>query len=182
MDLSLSFLFCSIDLYFCLCASTILSWWLWLCRRVWSQAGWFLQFHSSFSKLLWLFKVFFRHKERKFYFDTLSYIRFGIWYNHNRITIRKKNQAKFLIWTWRCLSWAHIWENQGHDNISTFIEHFLLQGSSWPRDRTHISYIGRQFLYPWATRESPESPKASYLHMCVCSVTQSCSTLCNPME
>ena len=27
MDLSLGFLFCSIDLYFCLCASTILSWW-----------------------------------------------------------------------------------------------------------------------------------------------------------
>ena len=25
--------------YFCLCASTILSWWLWLCSIVWSQAG-----------------------------------------------------------------------------------------------------------------------------------------------
>ena len=37
-----------------LCTSTILFWWLWL----WSQAGWFLQFHSSFSKLLWLFEVF----------------------------------------------------------------------------------------------------------------------------
>ena len=58
MDLSLDFLFCSIDLYFCLCASTILSWWLWFCSRVWSQAGWFLQFHSSFSRLLWLFEVF----------------------------------------------------------------------------------------------------------------------------
>ena len=30
MDLSLGFLFCSIDLYFCLCANTILSRWLWL--------------------------------------------------------------------------------------------------------------------------------------------------------
>ena len=39
-----------IDLYFCLCASTILSWWLWLRSRAWSQAGWFLQFHSSFSR------------------------------------------------------------------------------------------------------------------------------------
>ena len=58
VDLSLGFLFCSIDLYFCLCASSILSWWLWLCSRVWSQAGWFLQFHSSFSRLLWLFEVF----------------------------------------------------------------------------------------------------------------------------
>ena len=58
VDLSLGFLFCSIDLYFCLCSSTILSWWLWLCSRAWSQAGWFLQFHSSFSRLLWLFEFF----------------------------------------------------------------------------------------------------------------------------
>ena len=27
-------------------------------------------------------------------------------------------------------------------------------GSSWPRDRTHISCTGRQILYPWATREA----------------------------
>ena len=58
MDLSLGFLFCSTDLYFCLCATTILSWWLWLCSIAWSQAGWFLQFHSSFSRLLWLFEFF----------------------------------------------------------------------------------------------------------------------------
>ena len=29
VDLSLGFLFWSIDLYICLCANTILSWWLW---------------------------------------------------------------------------------------------------------------------------------------------------------
>ena len=58
VDLSLGFLFCSIDLYFCLCASTILSWWLLLCSIAWSQAGLFLQFHSSFSRLFWLFKDF----------------------------------------------------------------------------------------------------------------------------
>ena len=56
--LSLGFLFCSVDLYFCLCVSTILSWWLWLCSRAWSQAGGFLQFRSSFSRLLWLFEIF----------------------------------------------------------------------------------------------------------------------------
>ena len=27
-------------------------------------------------------------------------------------------------------------------------------GSSQPRDRTHISYIGRQILYRWATRQT----------------------------
>ena len=47
MDLSLGFPFCSIDLYFCLCTSTILSWWLWLCSRAWSQ-----QVDSSSSILL----------------------------------------------------------------------------------------------------------------------------------
>ena len=36
----------------------ILSWWLWLCSRAWSQVGWFLQFHSSFLRLLWLFEDF----------------------------------------------------------------------------------------------------------------------------
>ena len=58
MDLSLGFLFYSTDLYFCLCASTMLSWWLYLCSIVWSQTGWFLQLHSSFPRLLWLLKVF----------------------------------------------------------------------------------------------------------------------------
>ena len=43
MDLSLGFLFCSIDLYFCLCASTILSWRRQLWNLVWSQVDWFLQ-------------------------------------------------------------------------------------------------------------------------------------------
>ena len=41
------YLFCSIDLYFCLCASTILSWWLWLCSRAWVR-----QVDSSSSILL----------------------------------------------------------------------------------------------------------------------------------
>ena len=58
MDLYLGFLFCSINLCFCLCASTILSWRLSLCSIAWSQEGWFLQFYSSFSRLIWLFKVF----------------------------------------------------------------------------------------------------------------------------
>ena len=48
VDLSLGFLFCSIDLYVCLCASTILSWWLWLCSRAWSQNKWDLIKIKSF--------------------------------------------------------------------------------------------------------------------------------------
>ena len=58
VDLSLGFLFCSTDLCFCLCTSTILSLGLLLCTRDQSQAGWFLHFHSSFSRLLWLFEIF----------------------------------------------------------------------------------------------------------------------------
>ena len=27
------------------------------------------------------------------------------------------------------------------------------RGSSWPRDQTHISYVGRWILYRWITRE-----------------------------
>ena len=64
VDVSLGFLFCSIDLYFCLCASTILSWWLWLCSRAWSQVGWFLQFLAFnfcifyyYCHLVWVYSV-----------------------------------------------------------------------------------------------------------------------------
>ena len=32
--------------------------------------------------------------------------------------------------------------------------HFLLQGSSWPRGWTQVSWIGRWILYHWATREA----------------------------
>ena len=34
--------------------------------------------------------------------------------------------------------------------------HFLLQGSSWPRDQTQIFCIGRQILYRSSTREAPQ--------------------------
>ena len=58
MCLSLGFLSWSIDLYFCFCVSTILSWLLWLCSIVWSQETWFLQCHSFFSRLHLRFGVF----------------------------------------------------------------------------------------------------------------------------
>ena len=46
-------------IYICLCANTILSWWLWLCSIVWSQAGWFLRFvgyhyESESETCVWL--------------------------------------------------------------------------------------------------------------------------------
>ena len=58
VGLSLGSLSCFIGLYFCFCASTILSWWLYLCSIVWSYERWFLQL-PSFSRLLWLFGVFY---------------------------------------------------------------------------------------------------------------------------
>ena len=58
MGLSLGFVSCSIDLYFCFCASSILSWLLWLCSIVWSQGVWFLQLRFFPSRLLCLFGVF----------------------------------------------------------------------------------------------------------------------------
>ena len=32
--------------------------------------------------------------------------------------------------------------------------HFILRGSSWPRDLTCVFCIGRRILYQWATRET----------------------------
>ena len=53
VDLSLGFLFCFIDLYFCLCASTILSWWLWLCSRAWNKSNWRREWQTTSVFLSW---------------------------------------------------------------------------------------------------------------------------------
>ena len=53
--------------------------------------------------------------------------------------------------------------------------HFLLQGSSWPRDQTHVPFLGRRILHHWANREAQ-------LISCCCSVAQSCLTLCDPLD
>ena len=41
--------------------------------------------------------------------------------------------------------------------ILEWVAVFFSMGSSWYRDRTHISCIGRWILYPWATKEAPGS-------------------------
>ena len=58
--------------------------------------------------------------------------------------------------------------------ILEWVAIFFSRGSSLPRDRTQVSYIGRQILYHWATRVS--------LGNCCCLVTQSCLIVCSPME
>ena len=52
------------------------------------------------------------------------------------------------------------------------------RGSSWPRNQTCVSCIGRQILYHYATREAP------YLLSEVewSEIAQSCPTLCDPMD
>ena len=37
----------------------------------------------------------------------------------------------------------------------------FFRGSSWPRDRTRISCIGRWIFYYWASREAPDCHKSS---------------------
>ena len=39
--------------------------------------------------------------------------------------------------------------------IPEWVAIFFLSGSSGLRDQTHISCIGKQILYHWATREAP---------------------------
>ena len=58
MDLFLGFLSCSTDLYVCFCPSTIQFWWLQICSIDWSQGAWFFQLSFSFSRWLWLFRVY----------------------------------------------------------------------------------------------------------------------------
>ena len=53
-----SSLLCSIDLYVCLCSSSMLFGLLWLCNTSWSLGGLCLVFYSFCSGLLWQFWVF----------------------------------------------------------------------------------------------------------------------------
>ena len=39
--------------------------------------------------------------------------------------------------------------------ILEWVSIFFSRQSSWPRDQTHVSSIGRQILYHWDTREAP---------------------------
>ena len=70
------------------------------------------------------------------------------------------------------------------------------RGSSWPRDWTHVSCIGRQILYCWVTREAQLCSytfiyrKKHYIYICnkikyafiFSSVAQSCLTLCQTLQ
>ena len=45
------------------------------------------------------------------------------------------------------------------------------RGSSQPRDRTHVSFIGRRILHHWATREAlAVCKKRSFCYLCATSV------------
>ena len=41
------------------------------------------------------------------------------------------------------------------------------RGPSQPRDQTHVSWVGRQVLYHWATRETPSFPLGSIFQVAV---------------
>ena len=58
------------------------------------------------------------------------------------------------------------------------------RGSSQPRDWTQVSCIAGIFFTSWATREAQSKSKnVSLFHMkSESEVTQSCPTLCNPMD
>ena len=60
--------------------------------------------------------------------------------------------------------------------------HFLLQGSSWPRDLICILGIGRQILYQWATRKDHTGPSHFLFSVQFSSVAQSCPTLHDPVD
>ena len=145
MDLSLGFLFCSIGLYFCFCASTILSWLLWLCSRVWSQAGWFFQFHSSFSRLLWLFE-----KDG----------------NDNLICKTEKETQMYRteFWTMGEDEGGMIWENRIETCILSSVKQIVSPGWmhetsawGWCTGMTHRDVMGREVggASEWGTHVNP---------------------------
>ena len=71
--------------------------------------------------------------------------------------------------------WLSPWDSPGKNTGVGC--HSLLHGSFWPRDWTWVSCIASKFFIIWITRES-------YLVLSdqIRSVTQSCLTLCDPMN
>ena len=76
--------------------------------------------------------------------------------------------------------------------ILEWVAIFFSRGSSWRREQTCVSCIGRWILYQWATWEVSLS-LSLFIYVCVCvcvcvcvfqfsSITQSCPTLYNPMD
>ena len=92
MDLSLGFLFWSIDLYICLCANTIPSWWLWLCSIVWSQADWFLQLKMRTCFKTTIYKG--RYTESQYTFEK----KFNN-INHQLVQLFSRVQLFVIPWT-----------------------------------------------------------------------------------
>ena len=76
----------------------------------------------------------------------------------------------FCTWILYCLS------HQGSPRILEWVAISFFRGSSWPRDWTCISCIGRWILYHWVTRE------ASDFGICWCLVIKSYPTLCYLMD
>ena len=64
--------------------------------------------------------------------------------------------------------------------ILEWVAVFYSKSSSWTRDWTCISYIGRQILYHWATWEAQDSLLGTWFRFS--SVTQLCLILCDPMN
>ena len=59
------------------------------------------------------------------------------------------------------------------------------RGSSWPKDQTHISHIDRWKFFPTVLPGKPQNVPESYCFSNgaqFSSVTQSCPTLCDPMN
>ena len=46
--------------------------------------------------------------------------------------------------------------------ILVWVATSFYRGPSWPRDKTHVSYIGRWILYGWATRKARSDIKLYY--------------------
>ena len=73
--------------------------------------------------------------------------------------------------------------------ILQWVAIFFSRRASWPRNRTHLSWIGRQILYCLSHMGSPiyhDFCLNWHLHnlrcICCCLVAKSCLTLCDPMD
>ena len=93
-------------------------------------------------------------------YQVLKYILKEVLLKGPRDILLVKMKDSFLIIVLACVCMLTVWSSVHGISQARTLEWVAIsfsRGSSWPRDETCVSCIGRQILYHWATREAHSS-------------------------
>ena len=107
-----------------------------------------------------------------FFFKAVTYIFICVWC----VCVLVAQTCPTLCDPTNCSPWGFSVHGILQARILKWVAIPFSRGSSWPRDQTQVSHIARRFFTFWATGK----PLLNIVQFS--SVTQSCLTLCDPMN